>query len=95
MKGCVYQEREMFCSPWVLVRCYTLETRAGWCREETIGSLIRASVNENSQFTNLDAHIHTCAQAQGGGTLDGALKFMCEWKLWGCFCCVFTGFLLP
>lgn len=38
-------------------------TRAGWWREETEGSLIRAFVNENSQFTNLDAHIHTCVSA--------------------------------
>lgn len=75
-------------------------TRVGWWCEETGGSLIRASVNKNSQFTNLDAHIHTCecapkTRVQGGGTLDGALKFMCEWKLWGCFCCAFIGFQLP
>lgn len=37
------------------------ETHAGWWCEETVGSLIRASVNENSQFTKLDAHMHTCA----------------------------------
>lgn len=31
-------------------------SRAGWWREEIVGSLIRASVNKNSQFTNLDAY---------------------------------------
>lgn len=36
------------------------ETRAGWWREETAGSLIRASVNENSQFTNL--HTQRCGR---------------------------------
>lgn len=74
------------------------ETHAGWWSEETVGSLIRASVNENSQFTNTRTHMRACAakmRVQGGGTLDGALKFMCEWKLWGCFCCVFIGFQLP
>ena len=75
------------------------ETHAQWWCEETMGSLIRASVNKNSHFTNLHAHtrvhVHTEMRVQGGGTLDGALKFMCEWKLWGCFCCVFTGFQLP
>lgn len=65
-----------------------------WC-EETVVSLIRAFVNENLQFTNSEAHIQTCMSVQCRGTLDGALKFMCEWKLWGCFCCVFTGFQLP
>lgn len=35
---------------------------AGWWREKTIGSLIRASVNENSQFTNLNAHMCACTR---------------------------------
>lgn len=57
--------------------------------------LIKISVNENTQFTKFDVHMYTQTWVQGGGTLDGALKFMCEWKLWGCFCCVFIGFQLP
>lgn len=38
---------------------------------------------------SLQTQMHTQVRVQGGGTLDGALKFMCEWKLWGCFCCDF------
>lgn len=79
------------------------ETRAGWWHDEAVGFLIAAFMNENLQVYKLrctSTHTHTeefksWMRVQGRGTLDGALKFMCEWKLWGCFCCVFTGFQLP
>ncbi len=38
------------------------ETRAGWWHEEAVGFLIAAFMNENLQFTNLDAQVHTHTQ---------------------------------
>lgn len=49
-------------------------TRAGWwwwCCDAAVGSLIRVSVNENSQFTKLDSHAQThvpvCMKDPGAG----------------------------
>lgn len=42
-----------------------------WCRDAAVGSLIRASVNENSLFTKLDIHVRThmpvCTKDPGAG----------------------------
>lgn len=65
-------------------------TRARWRCEDADESVIRAPTNKKTHSLQTWKCTRTCVSVHrgrrgrraGGGTLDGALKFMCEWKLW-------------
>lgn len=100
------QQRNMLL-PYAAHALISTFTRARWRCEEADESVIRACTNKKTHSLQTWKRTRTCVSVHrgrhgcraGGRTLDGALKFMCEWKLWlfffCCCCCAFIRLQWP